>query len=156
VNARVDVALTPFVDPAVAAGSNAPPGWPADLTMIDAPCSSDDACPALMTCNEQGRCGLPWLGAGTFGAACATAGDCGGDARCVRVWPGGADACHCFASSMLPPGGDLGGGDTAGPPPEGGCGCASTDDGAPGFLLLLALAWTAQRVLLHARDQRRA
>jgi len=68
VNARVDVALQ-FLQAQADAGSGAPPGWPAQLTAIDAPCSSDDQCPALMTCNEQGRCGLPWLGAGMFGAA---------------------------------------------------------------------------------------
>jgi MYXO-CTERM domain-containing protein len=150
VNARIDVALTPFIDPAVAAGSNAAPGWPADLTMIGTGCATDDDCPALMTCNEQGRCGLPWLGAGTFGAACTTASDCG-DARCVRVWPSGEDACHCFASAMMPPGGDA-----PASPSDTGCGCASSNDDALGVLLLLALAWAAQRVLLHARDQRRA
>lgn len=147
VNARVDVAQTSFVDPAVASGSNAPAGWPPQLTAIDTACTSDDQCPALMTCNEQGRCGLPWLGAGTFGSACTTT--CAGDARCVRVWPSGPDACHCFTSSMMPPGPD-----TSSSSP-GGCGCGSTDD-PQSVLVLLALAWAAQRVLLHARDQRRA
>jgi hypothetical protein len=151
VNARIDVAQTSFVDPAVAAGSNAPPGWPPQLTAIDTACTTDDQCPALMTCNEQGRCGLPWLGAGMFGDACTTT--CAGDARCVRVWPTGSDACHCFSSSMSPPGPDM-----ATPPSGGGgggCGCGSTDD-PQSVLVLVALAWAAQRVLLHARDQRRA
>ena len=67
----------------------------------------------------------------------------------VRVWPSGADACHCFASAMMPPGGDV-----SEPATDTGCGCASSEP--PGLLLLLALAWAAQRVLLHARDQRRA
>ena len=151
VNARVDVALAPFVQPQADAGSGAPPGWPAQLTAIDAPCTSDDQCPALMTCNEQGRCGLPWLGAGMFGAACTSMGDCAASARCVRVWPSGADACHCFASSNIPPGGDS----AMNPPAPSGCGCESSS-GNEGLLLLIALAWAAQRVLLHARDQRRA
>jgi MYXO-CTERM domain-containing protein len=152
VNARVDVALAPFVQPQAAAGSGAAPGWPAQLTAIDSPCSSDDQCPALMTCNDQGRCGLTWLGAGAFGGACATEGDCAAGARCVRVWPTGADACHCFASSITPPGGDA-----TSPPPASGCGCASSSgDGVQGLLVLIALAWAAQRVLFHARDQRRA
>ncbi|MBV8760421.1 MAG: trypsin-like serine protease [Deltaproteobacteria bacterium] len=156
-NARVDVALAPFVQPQADAGSNAPPGWPAQLTMVDAPCANDDQCPALMTCNEQGRCGLPWLGAGMFGGACTTTGDCGGSSRCVRVWPSGADACHCFASSIMPPGGEPPPGDMPTTTPPAGCGCASTSgDGAQGLLLLIALAWAAQRVLFHARDQRRA
>jgi hypothetical protein len=156
VNARVDAAEAAFVDPAAAAGSNAPPGWPAALTMFDAACSSDDQCPALMTCSDQGQCGFAWLGAGTFGAACI--GSCGAGQRCVQVWPSGPDACHCFASSTMPPG-DLtmppGGDATMSRPPGGGC-CSSSRGGAAGWLLLLALAWTAQRVLFHARDQRRA
>jgi hypothetical protein len=147
VNARVDVAQNAFIDPAVAAGSNATPGWPAQLTAIDTACTTDADCPALMTCNDQGRCGLAWLGAGTFGPACTTT--CAGDARCVRVWPTGADACHCFSASMMPPGPDV-----ASPSP-GGCGCGSTDD-PQSVLVLIALAWAAQRVFLHARDQRRA
>jgi V8-like Glu-specific endopeptidase len=147
-NARIDVAQASFVDPAIAAGSAAPPGWPSQLTAIDTACTSDDQCPALMTCNEQGRCGLPWLGDGMFGAACADS--CGGGDRCVRVWPSGSDACHCFSSAMMPPGPDV----SASPPP-GGCGCGTTGD-PESVLVLIALAWAAQRVLFHARDQRRA
>ncbi|HEX5059394.1 MAG TPA: trypsin-like serine protease [Kofleriaceae bacterium] len=145
VNARVDVAQSPFVDPFVTASASAPPGWPAGLPPIDAlattSCTTDAECPALMTCSVfDHHCGFAWLGAGSFGAACANDADCGAaPARCARVWPDGADACRCFTSSMQPPGPDAGTG--SGELPPNGCdGCAgSGGDALPlPFAILLA------------------
>jgi hypothetical protein len=145
-NARYDVVKAPFVDPFAQASASAPAGWPAGLTSIDQlaahACATDDECPALMTCLDEPagrRCGFHWLGAGAFGAACADDATCGPSGRCARVWPDGADACHCFASSTAPPGPDA-----AGPPPPGDTGCCGAARGSPGWLAI-AIAITAAR-----------
>jgi secreted trypsin-like serine protease len=141
-NARVDVALAPFVDPFVAASASAPAGWPAAIPFATAACTADTDCPALMTCTDQ-RCELPWLGDGTFGASCATASDCAApSSRCARIWPDGADGCHCFASSFAPP---PPGGDVTAPAPAG-CGCA-TRGGGGSAVLVLFVALAARRRL---------
>ncbi|HTL34050.1 MAG TPA: trypsin-like serine protease [Kofleriaceae bacterium] len=151
VNARVDVALVSFVDPFIAASASAPAGWPASLAVTASSCATDEECPALMTCNEQQRCTFSWLGDGSFGDACTTDAACG-SARCVRVWPAGGDACHCFAGSIMPPGPDGMNDDS----PEGCCSGGGDSLSGAALLLLVALARTAKRKLFHARDQRRA
>lgn len=146
INARVDVVLSPLVDPFVSASASAPPGWPSSLTAIDTACTTDDDCPALMTCSDTHHCGFAWLGDGSFGAACASDGDCATPSdHCVRVWPDGADACHCFAAAHPPPGPDAGV-DSSDPPT--GCGCAArSDDALPwtGLVGLAVLAAIARR-----------
>jgi hypothetical protein len=152
VNARVDGVLASFVDPFIAASASAPAGWPSSVPITTSACGADSDCPALMTCNEVFRCGFPWLGDGSFGASCATNGECGGG-RCARVWPSGGDACHCFAAAIMPPGPD----GVTDPPIDGCCsGSGSTQGSAASLLLLIALARAAKRKLFHARDQRRA
>jgi hypothetical protein len=103
-----------------------------------------------MTCNERHQCGFSWLGFGSFGDGCTNDAGCGAG-RCVRAWPAGADACHCFVSDN-PPAGD----DSVTSAPPGGCCDTSGGGSATSGLLLLALARTAKRKLFHARDQRRA
>jgi hypothetical protein len=155
VNARVDVVLSPFVDPFVSASVSAPSGWPAGLPSIDAltatACATDADCPALMQCLEQQtgrRCGFPWLGEGTFGDTCSSDSECAApSARCVRVWPDGDDACHCFTASIAPPGPDAGSGDDELPP--AGCdGCTARSSGSvlwTGLIVLAALARSRRR-----------
>ena len=140
VNARVDVAQAALIDPYVTASAGAPHGWPSGLPAVEAltTCTTDGDCPALMTCSEQHRCGFPWLGEGSFGAACTSNSDCTQPmSRCARVWPAGADACHCFTATNAPPMLDAGldaGTDETQP---GGCGCASSDRG--GSMLAFAV-----------------
>jgi hypothetical protein len=153
VNARVDVAQSPLIDPFVTTSTNAPKGWPAGLPSIDAlatmACSVDTDCPALMTCSDGAmgrRCGFTWLGEGTFGAACSGNSDCTlPSSRCARVWPDGADACHCFTALDAPPGLDAG--LDAGTVDEkpGGCGCAARDGGGAAWTLLAVLALLISR-----------
>lgn len=160
VNARIDVALTPFVDPFVDASATEPLGWPAGLPSIDmlafTACTTDADCPALMTCDELAhRCGFGWLGPGSFGAPCTADSECGGMMpRCARVWPDGADACHCFTSSIQPPGPDAGGGDDE-PLPNNGCGCAARGSDALPLPLAILLAQLGLLELSRRRARNR-
>ena len=152
VNARVDIAIASFVDPYLTASSSAPAGWPASTSFFTDTCTIDEMCPALMSC-EMGRCGFRWLGYGRFGGSCIDDAGCG-TGRCVRAWPTGIDACHCFTEDTPPMPGDPGPIDDWGDDD----GCCSGSGGASGasLLVLVALARAAKRKLFHARDQRRA
>jgi hypothetical protein len=150
-NARVDVAQSSLIDPFVTASAGAPNGWPAGLPAIESlatmTCTTDADCPALMTCSDGmlgRRCGFSWLGEGAFGAACSSNSDCTQPmSRCARVWPAGADACHCFTATNAPPGPDAGLDAGTGEGKPGGCGCASNDGG--GWLVVLALLVASRR-----------
>ena len=130
---RVDAVLD-FVMPEIAAAASAPIGWSAagtpfaDVNTIQ--CTRDEDCPALALC-EAPRCVLPVLGPGSFGASCVTDAECGAGSECARVWPDGADACHCFAASTTPPA----------MPGHAGCGVApgrrSGDTWRAGLVVLL-------------------
>jgi len=159
-NARIDVAQSPLVDPFVAAAASAPPGWPTGLPTIDmlasATCTTDAECPALMTCSElDHHCSFSWLGTGNFSGACTSDSECGTPpARCVRVWPDGADACHCFASTMQPPGPDAGAHDGEPTLPNNGCsGCAGS--GSDALPLPLAVLLTQLGLLELSRRRAR-
>jgi V8-like Glu-specific endopeptidase len=131
--ARVDVALTSFVRPTIDAMSNLGPPWPSSAIPLDQvgtrPCAMDTDCPALMRCDQGSmRCALPALGPVSFGASCTTAAMCGAD-LCARVWPDGADACHCTHMMIAPP--PMGGA-------RGGCSVATGSAAPLAFLFLFA------------------
>jgi MYXO-CTERM domain-containing protein len=151
VNARYDVVRAPLVDPFVASAASAPPGWPSGIALSDRACASDAECPALMSCDDGHHCGFAWLGDGVFGATCAHDAECGGapGSRCARVWPDGADACHCVAARTPPIAPDAGG---PVPPSDTGC-CASSSPSGPSGA---RTAWLAIVVAIAIARRRRA
>lgn len=136
-NVRVDALLDGFIRPFLAEVPvpGVPTLSPADL--CSASCTRDAECPSGLTCvsvgGAPGRCLLPALQEGSYGAACADDAACGAGSLCARLEPGGEDACRCFTPCTPPP-------EEPSvhplPRPEEG-GCAS----APGPLLLGLLAW---------------
>lgn len=138
VNVRVDVLRDTFLAPFL---SEAPePGVPtlAPDSLCRDTCTRDAECPSGLTCDftegTPGRCLLPALQAGDYGASCSEDAACGAGGLCARLEPEGDDACRCFVPCGGLPGPDAGG-------------CAS----APGTALLGLGAWVLQAL----RDRRR-
>ncbi|MBI2395287.1 MAG: trypsin-like serine protease [Deltaproteobacteria bacterium] len=131
---RVD-ALRSFIDPFVSAAEAAPsrPLFDRGVDECTASCTSDDECPAAMSCLPERsgtrRCGLPSLLGGRLGAACASDAECGAG-TCVAL----GDDCRCFAPCGAP---------TPPADPDSGCDFSRRGDTSPftlGALLLAALA----------------
>ncbi|HZI10418.1 MAG TPA: polyhydroxyalkanoate biosynthesis repressor PhaR, partial [Myxococcus sp.] len=105
--------------------------------LCEASCTRDAECPSGLTCvsvgGAPGRCLLPALQEGRYGAACADDATCGADGLCARLEPEGEGACRCFTPCTPPPE------EPPGPPaPERDTGgCASV----PGLLLWGLLTW---------------
>ncbi|WP_343073257.1 S1 family peptidase [Pyxidicoccus fallax] len=138
-NVRVDALLDGFIRPFLA---EAPaPGVPTlpSGNLCGATCARDEECPSGLACvsveGGPGRCMLPALQAGDYGASCADDAACG-TGVCARLEPDGAEACRCFTPCAAPP---------PDPEPEapagpeaGSGGCASVPGpGGPGLLALV-------------------
>jgi hypothetical protein len=118
-NVRIDAVLDAFVRPQLAAIEALGPAWPPEAASIDElgtfECATDEQCPALMFCADDPmggrRCALSSAGPGAFGETCGDDLACGPGGACARIWPDGADACRCFASSIpvppIPPDGTI-------------------------------------------------
>ncbi len=160
-NVRLDAVMGSFVQPALDAIGGLPPAWPASAPSIASlptyACTTDADCPALLSCAQdlagRARCVLPRLGPGSFGGSCTRDAECGEPGgACARVWPGGADACHCFAASMPPPLDDAGALGDAGTAPGRGCSIGGGRRPAP----LAALGSLGLLILLRRARTRRA
>jgi hypothetical protein len=133
-NVRVDALLDGFIRPFLAEAPvpRVPTLAPGDL--CTASCTRNAECPSGLTCvstdGAPGRCLLPALQEGSYGAACADDSACGAGGLCARLEPEGEGACRCFTPCTPPP-------DEPSAPEQDEGGCAS----APGPLLLGLLAW---------------
>jgi hypothetical protein len=142
-NVRVGALLDGFIRPFLA---EAPaPGVPtlAPEDLCRATCTRDAECPSGLTCvsaeGAPGRCLLPALQEGDYGATCTDDVACGSGGLCARLEPEGDAACRCFTSCTGPlP-------DPVDPPePEADTGgCASVP--GPSLLGLLVLALRTAR-----------
>lgn len=141
VNVRVDALMVDFIEPFLAqpAPAQGTTLSPEALCLED--CENDAQCPSGLTCvvteGTGGRCLLPALREGDFGATCTEDTACGVGGLCARLEPEGTDACRCFTPCTPPPPDP----ESPGAPSAGGC--SST----PGLALL--------GVLLLARIGRR-
>lgn len=141
VNVRVDALRDTFLAPFL---SEAPaPEVPtlAPEALCRDTCTRDAECPSGLMCDftqgTPGRCLLPALQAGDYGASCSDDAACGAGGLCARLEPEGDGACRCFVPCGGLPGKDAGG-------------CAS----APGPLLLGLGALVLQ--VMRARRRQRA
>jgi hypothetical protein len=140
VNVRVDVLRGTFLQPFLSE-----PHTPAAPTLAPGnlcreACTRGADCPSGLTCDfaegPSGRCLLPALQGGDYGASCLEDSACGAGGLCARLEPEGDGACRCFTPCGSPP------------PPEAG-GCASAP--GPALLGLLMLAARAIRPSRRAR-----
>lgn len=113
VNVRVDALRDTFLQPFL---SEAPaPGVPtlAPESLCRDTCTRDAECPSGLTCDfaegTPGRCLLPALQAGDYGAPCTEDAACGAGGLCARLEPEGDEACRCFTPCGSPPAADAGG-----------------------------------------------
>jgi len=113
VNVRVDVLRDTFLQPFL---SEAPePRVPtlAPESLCRETCARDADCPSGLTCDfaqgTPGRCLLPALQGGDYGAPCAEDAACGAGGLCARLEPEGDGACRCFVPCGLAPEPDAGG-----------------------------------------------
>lgn len=141
VNVRVDALRDTFLQPFL---SETPaPGVPtlAPESLCRDTCTRDAECPSGLTCDlaqgTPGRCLLPALQAGDYGAPCTEDAACGASGLCARLEPEGDEACRCFVPCVSSP-----------EPDAGGC------SGAPGPALLGLGALVLQ--VVRARRRRRA
>ena len=140
VNVRVDVLRDAFLQPFLSE-----PYTPAAPTLAPGnlcreACTRDADCPSGLTCDfaedPSGRCLLPALQGGDYGASCLEDAACGAGGLCARLEPEGDGACRCFTPCGSPP-----------PPDAGGCASAP----GPALLGLLMLAARAIRPSRRAR-----
>jgi uncharacterized protein (TIGR03382 family) len=141
INVRVDVLRDTFLQPFL---SEAPvPGVPmlAPESLCRETCTRDAECPSGLTCDfaegTPGRCLLPALQAGDYGAPCAEDAACGAGGLCARLEPEGDEACRCFEPCGRPSAPDAGG-------------CASTPGPALLGLVVLAAQVTRPRRRVRA------
>lgn len=141
-NVRVDALLDGFIRPFL---QEAPvPGVPtlAPEALCEAACTRDAECPSGLTCvsvdGAPGRCLLPALQEGRYGAACTDAAACGMGGLCARLEPEGEGACRCFTPCTFVPEAPPGPGQD-----EGGCASAP----GPVLLGLLTLAGLLRRAV---------
>jgi len=112
-NVRVDVLRDTFLQPFLseAPASGAPTLAPESLCRET--CTRDADCPSGLTCDfaesSAGRCLLPALQGGDYGASCSEDAACGAGGLCARLEPEGDEACRCFVPCGSPPGSDAGG-----------------------------------------------
>jgi hypothetical protein len=114
-----------------------PPVLPAE-SLCQAACTQDADCPSGLTCESlegaPGRCLLPALQEGNYGAACTEDAACGTGGLCARLEPEGADACRCFTPCEAPA------------PPEATGGCAALPGPALPALLGGLAVWRRRRL----------
>ena len=143
VNVRVDALLGDFILPFLTSAPPAPVSTLAPEALCREACEADAQCPSGLTCvtteGAPGRCLLPALREGAFGATCTEDSACGAGGVCARLESQGEDACRCFTPCTPPP---------PDPEPEapdeaseGGC------SSAPGLVIfgVLALAGVKRR-----------
>ncbi|GEN10825.1 Trypsin [Myxococcus fulvus] len=138
VNVRVDALMVDFIEPFLALPAPAQGTTLSPESLCQEDCVNDAQCPSGLTCvvteGTGGRCLLPALREGNFGASCTENGACGAGGLCARLEPGGTDACRCFTPCTPPP---------PDPEPESprepsGGGCSTTSGLAIFGVLLLA------------------
>lgn len=124
-NVRVDALRDDFLQPFLADVPVPPERVLAPEALCRETCASDAECPSSLTCESldgaPGRCLLPALQEGDYGAACTDDAACGAGGLCARLEPEGDGACRCFTPCGVPP-----------PPSTEAEGCTS----APGPALL--------------------
>jgi len=140
VNVRVDVLRDTFLQPFLSEPHSPVAPTLAVEHLCREACTRDADCPSGLTCDfaggASGRCLLPALQGGDYGAPCLQDAACGAGGLCARLEPEGEGACRCFTPC----------GST--PPPDTG-GCASVP--GPALIGLLALAARAMRTSRRAR-----
>lgn len=128
-NVRVDALRGSFVQPFLDEPAVTPVPTLAPEHLCRDTCTQDADCPSGLTCvsleGAPGRCLLPALQEGDYGAPCAEDAACGTGGLCARLEPEGAQACRCFTPCEAPA-----------PADAGGCTSAS----GPALLGLLAVA----------------
>jgi hypothetical protein len=133
-NIRVD-ALSDFLQPFLADVPVPPERVLAPEALCRESCASNAECPSGLTCESldgaPGRCLLPALQEGDYGAACTDDAACGAEGLCARLEPAGDGACRCFTPCGTPP------------PSTEAEGCTSAP--GPALLGLLALARLLRR-----------
>ena len=105
-NVRVDALLEGFIRPFLAeAPAPGVPTLPSE-DLCRATCARDAECPSGLTCvsveGAPGRCLLPALQEGDYGAACTDDAACGAFGVCARLEPEGDAACRCFTPCTAP------------------------------------------------------
>ncbi len=137
-NVRVDVLRDTFLQPLLSEPPVSPGPTLAPEALCRETCARDADCPSGLTCvsleGEPGRCLLPALQEGDYGAPCADDAACGTGGLCARLEPEGDGACRCFTSC-----------DSSPPSDEGGCASA------PGPALLGLLLWMSRVLRLRRR-----
>ncbi|WP_240356414.1 S1 family peptidase [Myxococcus eversor] len=107
VNVRVDALLEDFILPFLASTPPAPVSTLAPEALCREACEEDAECPSGLTCvtteGAPGRCLLPALREGAFGATCTEDSACGAGGVCARLESEGDDACRCFTPCAPPP-----------------------------------------------------
>jgi hypothetical protein len=140
VNVRVDVLRDTFLQPFLSEPPTPAAPTLAPENLCRETCARDAACPSGLTCDfaegSPGRCLLPALQGGDYGAACQEDSACGAGGLCARLEPEGDGACRCFTPC-------------GGPPPPDAGGCASVP--GPALLGLLVLAARGIRASRRAR-----
>ncbi|MDY7230129.1 S1 family peptidase [Hyalangium rubrum] len=145
-NVRVDALQAGFLHPFLSESPEPPGATLPPEALCRETCTRDTDCPSGLTCvsleGAPGRCLLPALQEGDYGALCTDDASCGTGGLCARLEPEGAEACRCFTPCVTPVA------------PEAG-GCASTR--GPALLGLLTLAGGLLRPLrLRVRPSARA
>ncbi len=139
-NVRVDALRDTFLQPFLSKPSTPAAPRLAPGNLCREACTQDADCPSGLTCDfaegPLGRCLLPALQGGDYGAACTEDAACGAGGLCARLEPEGDEACRCFTPCGSSP-----------PPDEGGC----TSAPGPALLGLLVLAARVMRASRRAR-----
>jgi uncharacterized protein (TIGR03382 family) len=135
IDTRVDVfsaEIASWLAEIAAAPDEGPEATIAIEATCSAPCTSDDDCPAKLSCIDndgESRCATTTAVPEAYGETCSDDATCGGG-RCARIWSHGAVACRCATSC---PSDD---------PGCGGCGAGTDQEG----LAMMALAgWLVRR-----------
>jgi hypothetical protein len=126
-NVRVDTLaaeIQTFIDHAATLPTGRPSGNIAPGAICTTACTSNADCPDGLVCfpaePDRSLCLLVGPAAASYGSACQTSSDCGGQ-TCARLWPSGADACRCAspcAGAPPPPSMKKSGCDIAGAAPR--------------------------------------
>jgi len=128
-NVRVEALRDSFVQPFLDEQAAPPAPTLAPDHLCQATCERNADCPSGLTCDARegapGRCLLPALQEGDYGAPCTDDAACGRGGLCARLEPEGAEACRCFTPCDAPA-------------PADAAGCTSA--AGPALLGLLAVA----------------
>ncbi|HEX8706529.1 MAG TPA: trypsin-like serine protease [Myxococcaceae bacterium] len=133
-NVRVEALRDTFLQPFLDEQAMAPAPTLAPENLCRDTCAQDTDCPSGLTCvsldGAPGRCLLPALQEGDYGALCTEDAACGTGGLCARLESEGAEACRCFTPCAAPA-----------PSDAGGC----TSAPGPALLGLLAVAGWLRR-----------